>query len=186
MFFKFEVTNKYAINDLGFAFLRIEEFKKYSIKAFKANIEAHPNSYDAYSDLGSAYEKLGELQKAKTNYEKVLELDQNNLNANGYLLILAALYDKDLIEATNIYQKIKILYPNRNLSSLDAVILALEGKREEALKLRQTLQVYSILKMKKEAIDSWSTPSNYTRFYTYLSLQSSLQIQLVSHQLWML
>jgi predicted alpha/beta superfamily hydrolase len=70
----FEVTNKYAINDLGFAFLRIEEFKKYSIKAFKANIEAHPNSYDAYSDLGSAYEKLGELQKAKTNYEKALKL----------------------------------------------------------------------------------------------------------------
>ncbi|MEL0649936.1 alpha/beta hydrolase-fold protein [Algibacter sp. TI.3.09] len=87
----FEVTNEYAINDLGFAFLRIEEFKKYSIKAFKANIEAHPNSYDAYSDLGSAYEELGELQKAKANYEKALklikkaqdpewELYQNNLD----------------------------------------------------------------------------------------------------------
>ena len=72
--FGFEVTNEFALNDLGYAFMRIEEFKTYSINAFKANVDAHPNSYDAYSDLGSAYEELGELQKAKHNYQKALRL----------------------------------------------------------------------------------------------------------------
>lgn len=70
----FEVTNEYALNDLGYAFQKIEEFKEYSITVFKANIEAHPDSYKAYSSLGSAYEKLGQLQKAKHNYQIALRL----------------------------------------------------------------------------------------------------------------
>lgn len=70
----FEVTNEYALIDLGYAFLRLDEFKEDSVKAFKLNAEEHPNSYDAYSTLGMAYEELGEFQKAKTNYEKALEL----------------------------------------------------------------------------------------------------------------
>ncbi len=70
----FEVTNEYVLNDLGYAFLRIEEFKEYSINVFNANVDAHPISYNAYSSLGSAYEELGELQKAKNNYEIALRL----------------------------------------------------------------------------------------------------------------
>ena len=70
----FEVTNEYALTDLGYAFLRLEELKEYSVNAFKANVDAHPDSYDAYSALGMAYEELGELQKAKYNYEKALRL----------------------------------------------------------------------------------------------------------------
>ncbi|WNH09748.1 alpha/beta hydrolase-fold protein [Thalassobellus suaedae] len=70
----FEVTNEYALTDLGYAFLKIEEYKIYSVKAFKINAEQHPNSFDAYSTLGMAYEALDELQKAKYNYEKALKL----------------------------------------------------------------------------------------------------------------
>lgn len=70
----FEVTNEYSLVDLGYTFLKIEEFKEYSVNAFKLNVEAHPNSFDAYSTLGMAYEELGELQKAKYNYEKALRL----------------------------------------------------------------------------------------------------------------
>ena len=70
----FEVTNEYALIDLGLAFMRIEELKEYSVNAFKANVKAHPNSYDAYSTLGMAYEELGKLQEAKSNYEKALRL----------------------------------------------------------------------------------------------------------------
>lgn len=70
----FEVTNEYALIDLGYAFLRLEDFKQYSVNAFKANVEAHPASYDAYSTLGMAYEELGKFQKARENYKKALEL----------------------------------------------------------------------------------------------------------------
>lgn len=77
----FEVTNEHALTDLGYAFLRLEELEKYSVKAFKANVEAHPNSHDAYSNLGMAYEEVGELQKAKRNYEKALRLVMKTENA---------------------------------------------------------------------------------------------------------
>jgi len=123
--------------------------------------------------------RSGNYQEAKVNYEKVLELDQNNLNANAYLLILAVLYDKDLLEATKRYEKIKELYPDRDFSSFEAMVLALAGKKEEALGLRQTLQVHALLDMKKEAIDSWSAPNNYTGYYTYVSLHSSMQVQFI-------
>ncbi|MFD1096099.1 alpha/beta hydrolase-fold protein [Salegentibacter chungangensis] len=76
----FEVTNEYTLIDLGYNFLKIEEFRKYSIDAFKANVDAHPDSYDAYSTLGMAYERLGELQNAKTNYEKALKLVKQTEN----------------------------------------------------------------------------------------------------------
>ena len=77
----YEVTNEYALTDLGYAFLRLEEFREYSVKAFKTNVEGHPNSHDAYSDLGMAYEEVGELQKAKSNYEKALSLVMETGNA---------------------------------------------------------------------------------------------------------
>lgn len=76
----FEVTNEYALTDLGYAFLKIQEFKKYSVIAFKANVDANPDSYDVYSNLGMAYEKLGEFQKAKDNYEKALKMVKETEN----------------------------------------------------------------------------------------------------------
>lgn len=81
----FKVTNEYALIDLGYAFLRIEDLKEYSVNAFKANVEAHPNSHDAYSNLGMAYEEIGELQKAKSNYEKALKLILETENAEWEL-----------------------------------------------------------------------------------------------------
>lgn len=76
----FEVTNEYALINLGYTFLKLEELKEYSVNAFKANVEAHPSSFDAYSTLGMAYEELGELQKAKLNYEKALRLVKKTEN----------------------------------------------------------------------------------------------------------
>ncbi|GAA3606210.1 alpha/beta hydrolase-fold protein [Flavivirga amylovorans] len=70
----YEVTNEYALANLGYAFLRIEDLNEYSVNAFKANVDTNPNSHDAYSNLGKAYEKLGKLQKAKDSYEKALKM----------------------------------------------------------------------------------------------------------------
>ena len=70
----FEISNENALIDLGYDLLKIEELKPYAINAFKSNLEAHPDSYNAYSKLGMAYENLGELLKAKDNYEKALNM----------------------------------------------------------------------------------------------------------------
>ncbi|MHA7941938.1 alpha/beta hydrolase-fold protein [Formosa sp. 3Alg 14/1] len=70
----FELTNEYSLKDLGYTFLKIEEYKKYAIEVFKLRTKDHPESFDAYSDLASAYEELGEWKKAKYNYEQALRL----------------------------------------------------------------------------------------------------------------
>ncbi|WP_253256284.1 hypothetical protein [Formosa algae] len=72
--FGYKITSDYALNDLGYSFLRIEKFKKYAVKVFKIRVESNPYSFDAYSDLGFAFEELGELQKAKLNYKMALQL----------------------------------------------------------------------------------------------------------------
>ena len=70
----FEVTNEYALIDLGYKFIKIEEYKPYAVEVFTENVKAHPNSFDAHSTLGMAYEEMDDLLKAKEHYEKALEL----------------------------------------------------------------------------------------------------------------
>lgn len=70
----FEISNESALIDLGYDLLKIEDLKSYAVDVFKVNLKAHPDSYDAYSLLGMAYESLDELQKAKDNYEISLNM----------------------------------------------------------------------------------------------------------------
>ncbi|TPN86815.1 alpha/beta hydrolase-fold protein [Aquimarina algicola] len=70
----FEISNESALIDLGYDLLKIEDLKPYAVDVFKVNLKERPNSYDAYSLLGMAYENLGELQKAKDNYKIALDL----------------------------------------------------------------------------------------------------------------
>ncbi|GGX32956.1 alpha/beta hydrolase-fold protein [Aquimarina muelleri] len=70
----FEISNESALIDLGYDLIKIEDLKPYAVDVFKANLEAHPDSYDAYSMLGMAYENIGELQKAKDNYKIALNM----------------------------------------------------------------------------------------------------------------
>ncbi len=76
----FKVTNEYALIDLGYNLLGVDEFKEDSVKAFKLNVEEHPGSYDAYSTLGMAYEELGEFEKAKLNYKKAYNMVKEDGN----------------------------------------------------------------------------------------------------------
>jgi len=44
------------------------------LKAFQDAIDSNPNSYNAFSNLGKAYENLEELEQAKQYYEKALKM----------------------------------------------------------------------------------------------------------------
>ncbi|AVR44564.1 esterase [Christiangramia fulva] len=70
----FELSSENAMTDLGFALMKEPEFLDAAVEAFKYNTEHYPDSFDAYSTLGMAYEKKGEVEKARRNYERALEL----------------------------------------------------------------------------------------------------------------
>ncbi len=70
----FEVSRENAMTDLGFALMNEPEFLDAAVEVFKYNTEHYPDSFDAYSTLGMVYEKTGNIEKARKNYEKALEL----------------------------------------------------------------------------------------------------------------
>lgn len=68
------------LNRLGYSFLGDGRFDV-AIEIFKLNVEAYPESANAYDSLGEAYMKNGEKSLAIDNYRKSLELDPDSENA---------------------------------------------------------------------------------------------------------
>jgi CubicO group peptidase (beta-lactamase class C family) len=52
-----------------------------AIRMFQLNVELHPQSSNAYDNMGATYMKIGDKLQARKNYEKSLDLDPNNHNA---------------------------------------------------------------------------------------------------------
>lgn len=53
-----------------------------AIAAFKLNVERYPGSANVYDSLGEAYERAGQLELARTNYEKAHALGQQTNDPN--------------------------------------------------------------------------------------------------------
>jgi tetratricopeptide (TPR) repeat protein len=72
------------MNALGYRFLQ-EGKTKNAIELFKLNTIAYPNSSNVFDSLGEAYLKTGQKDLAIKNYEKALELNPENTNAEQIL-----------------------------------------------------------------------------------------------------
>ena len=68
------------INSLGYRLLNRRRVPE-AIEILKLNVEAYPNSANAYDSLGEAYMISGNTPQAIQNYEKSLSLDPANTNA---------------------------------------------------------------------------------------------------------
>jgi len=68
------------LNALGYQLIRANKFKE-AIRIFQLNIEAYPQSGNAYDSLGEAYMDDGDKPLAIANYEKSLQLNPKNRNA---------------------------------------------------------------------------------------------------------
>jgi tetratricopeptide (TPR) repeat protein len=68
------------LNALGYQLLRVNKFKE-AICIFQLNIEAYPQSANAYDSLAEAYMDDGNRAQAIANYQKSLQLNPKNTNA---------------------------------------------------------------------------------------------------------
>ncbi len=66
-----------GMNDLGYYYLEKKEFGT-AIKIFQLNVEAFPNSWNAYDSLGEAYLKNGNKEMAAENYKISIALNPDN------------------------------------------------------------------------------------------------------------
>ncbi len=69
---------------LGYELLRNNKTKE-AIEVFKYAVSEYPESANAYDSLGEAFMKSGDKENAKKNYQKSLELNPNNDNAEKML-----------------------------------------------------------------------------------------------------
>ncbi|MBL1222549.1 serine hydrolase [Chryseobacterium sp. L7] len=75
------------LNDVGYTMLRKKEFTK-AIDVFRLNAALYPKSENVYDSLGEAYLKAGQKDKARENYQKVLEINPKNENVMKVLKTL--------------------------------------------------------------------------------------------------
>lgn len=75
------------LNGAGYTMLRNKDFTK-AIDIFRINAALYPKSENVYDSLGEAYLKAGQKDKAKQNYQKVLEINPKNENAAKVLKTL--------------------------------------------------------------------------------------------------
>jgi len=68
------------LNTLGYQLLGSKNFKE-AIRIFQLNVEAYPQSGNAYDSLAEAYMDNGDTRFAIANYQKSLQLDPSNSNA---------------------------------------------------------------------------------------------------------
>jgi tetratricopeptide (TPR) repeat protein len=72
------------LNGLGYELLRTKKFAE-AIAVLQLNVEAYPHSGDAYDSLAEAYLDDGNQAQAIANYQKSLELNPKNTNAQHML-----------------------------------------------------------------------------------------------------
>jgi tetratricopeptide (TPR) repeat protein len=72
------------LNTLGYNYLNRNK-KDIAFALFKLNAEFYPLSSNVYDSLGEIFLTMGDIDKAKENYQKSLELDPKNFNAKKIL-----------------------------------------------------------------------------------------------------
>lgn len=89
-----------------------------ALEVLEGVLTRHPHCADAFTYKGFAYRKLGDVRKAKENYQKAIEINPAHLGANRYL---AATYLEagDLGRAFEQMQVIRMTCGAQNCQELD-------------------------------------------------------------------
>ncbi|NLM73896.1 MAG: tetratricopeptide repeat protein [Clostridiaceae bacterium] len=119
-----ELYNK-ALSEMG------NKNEDIAIIALKKAISLYPDFYEAMNLLGLCYLSLGESDKAREQFSRVIKLDDSGLRANRYLNQLDGTSEDDVKKPSNTKRRSK---PASNLLSKVATGLAPESKPNYYLK----------------------------------------------------
>lgn len=152
-----EVRTNTAIADFYTEIGLNQTAKKFWQKA----LDIDPLDKQSLYNMGVVQMFLGNYEEAKKAYLKVLDWEQD-AGAHFWLGYISVL-KKDGQDAGNRIAIIKKINPDYyRLADLQAMLLALEGKKKEALKLSNTMRVMSLLEMKKEFLKKLESESKAT------------------------
>ena len=160
-----------ACFNAGFFDLTIEICRKY--------LDDDPLNKLNINHLIMALFDNGQVEEARYQAMNLVEFDENNFMGNQYLFYITIIVDRNIPKAKRIAQKLnKIESHNMYVSIREALILAAEGKKDEALDRRPNeVIIYLSLDMVEEALAQMEKnirrqANPYTHFYGYLSLKN--------------
>ena len=138
----------------------------------KKILDSDPLNIISLFYFAMSLQSLGEYVLAKEQLIKIIEIEPLMIWSYKEMIKTSIVEDNNLIEAHRIYGIAKNISTEIDLKRQKSLILAAEGKREQALRTYKSLEVYSVLDMKTEAlnlIDSSSSATNFTGFYNSFS-----------------
>lgn len=138
---------------------------KYSEKAR----ELSPISPLPYMVMASSYLDLGKYDDAEKYAGEALQFDPQNVILLQELL-LAAIGKRDSGKASTWLNRIKSANPNERLDQYQAMLFAIKGQKDEALKLQKSVSIYLLLNMNKEAVTALVNSASY---WSYLGLANN-------------
>jgi len=156
----------YFLDQMG---LKIQSNKFWSITmSLDSN---YPHSY-SWRGRSSLY-NLGNVEQAKTDLKKSIELKKNFISARWDLFRLYII-QKKYDQAKKILSELETI-TREDLSFLKALMLASKGQKQEALKILKkpniwNLYSYCLLDMKDEAISIITSYIKNSKTYQYLNL----------------
>lgn len=131
--------------------------------------------------LVRAFLQNGLHSKAKLNLIEIIESYPNNVAAYKQLFRIAVFYEKDINEANRIFQVIQKL-DSGDHPRFKSYLLAMDGKKDDALSLFKSIGTYSLLGMAKETmnrVDSLNSLYSFIGIYTYNGLHSAKYFDII-------
>ena len=175
---KLDANDPENIRSLGTIY-DIIGLKNLASMSYDRCIDLDPLNVKNYYYQAHLHLHMGRFQKAKSDFQKALKLEQNDARFLFYytwLLFLMEEYD----EAENLCAKYNQLYPNMSQNRfLKAVLHAKNGEKEKALALdlppNTKSMIFLYLKMDEEAIRDLKNSSkqiNQSKRSNYLYLKN--------------
>jgi serine/threonine protein kinase/tetratricopeptide (TPR) repeat protein len=161
------------VNHLAGAFLSAIGLHDRAVGFYKKAIETDPYYLLSLGELADSFEQLGDRDKAGMYYQKALALSPDDrVYKLDYIIFLLKSGASD--QAEEILRDAVRTHPEfKDYSISRALLLALRNRKTEALSIRKNAEVYSLLRMRHEALTLLRENAGKSRKYLYLELSLS-------------
>ena len=154
---EFNFENEDELTMYGYSFLWNNQ-KKEALEIFKLIVEQFPNSSNPYDSLGEAYMALGNMELSLINYQKSLELNPDNFNAEDQIEKIKNPNKKTISPA----EKFTKIYAAKDyISDLDEMSKKLLEVHPNALKFISKEDFLALIERKKKLITNKTTFGNF-------------------------
>jgi serine/threonine protein kinase/tetratricopeptide (TPR) repeat protein len=158
------------VNHLAGEFLSVVGLHDRAVRFFLKAIEMDPYYLFALGELADCYEFVGDFGKAALYYRKALALSPDDrVYKLDYITFLLKSGAPDQAEEV-LRDAIKTHPEFKDWSIPRAVLLAMRGEKAEALSIQKSVPVYSLLRMRREALKLLEEKAGTSRNYLYMEL----------------